>query len=310
MIKEVNLSYTNAANPAIQALPERLSSHLYIYNEPLGVDEKASDYLLTKMLASDNFDVDPHLYPIAARMLGETARVIQQTTLTPPSHASFFLTGEQAVIWTEGVLQCTLSLKDVTGQPVRMYYLGILADEHGRLIIKRVQKHLLDLNYRNTAHARNSSHFLEKKSGDTLWRDIKDNSGYSPELFGFLAAALTFGPHATNGDILFITPDLQPEIEQRRYMMTSYQGSRDRPEEKKKTIRKIQDEIDMIRERTDFAHMLNAMSVETHQSDRPGYMMTNLSKILQGIHTHWTDDARKDRHELRRILYTLYDMQR
>lgn len=75
-------------------------------------------------------------------------------------------------------------------------------------------------------------------------------------------------------------------------------------------VKKIEDEITMIRERTDFAAMLTLMGVQSSPDETiKGYKKTTIHKILQGIHTKWTDDMDADRHLLRRILYTQYHLQ-
>jgi hypothetical protein len=193
----------------------------------------------------------------------------------------------------------------------RLYELGISGDQYGHLVIRGVQKHRLNLVYRQTQNAQNVGLLEEKRAGENIWKYIKKHSGRKPELFGFLTAALIFGPHARDGKIVFPTPDFQPEIRSRANEINALKKSSGDylDDHAKDEIKKREDTIAMIRKRTDFAGMLGSLGVPVAEGSREGYMTTTLNDILKGIERSWLDDTGATVYPLRTILNKLYTMQ-
>jgi hypothetical protein len=255
------------------------------------------------------FDIAPAdtEYPRGVAILCHTARIIKKATLNTPIYIPLTFHRELKKTWEEGIFETTLSWHTNHAKSARLYHLGVHADEHGRVVIMRVQKHLLGLEYRTTNEALKEHRIHEKRIGDGIWRNIESASGFQAELFGFLITSMIYGPHATNGEILFPIPERQPEVMSREYLIRHYEKKAD--SEAPQKIARLSNEIEMIKKKTDFSSMLSSMAVVHEQYEQSQFRKTTMKNILAGIHSQWTDDSHHDRHELRRILYSLYHAQ-
>jgi len=272
-------------------------------------NESNEDFLMHALRALD-YPEDKANYPLGFQILNETRNLIDLTHWDTGGETGLSFTHHQKFDWHQGAFEMTIA--QAYGGSVRIFEAGILADQSGNVVIKKMQKHRLGHEYRRDINETgNPEQIKEKKAADHILKHMKKSLGFPPELLGFLATSALLGPHAKEGRILFTTVENHPEIRRRRLNLQRIELRSGWwiPETPINILHKENvDEIARISPLVDFSTMLASINVPTY-SERPGYLYAKFEDLHNIFKLVGSEGKGRNRDIFPQILTSLYESQ-
>ncbi len=224
--------------------------------------------------------------------------------------------------WDEGVFDIEVIWFEDSKIPARILEIGYYVTPQGDLAIPRVQYHRLGKIFR--AHSSTE----EKQQSDQYLRNIRRDTGISPQAFGLLLTSLTLGQHIPSGHIIVPanidqTPQYHIQIDRIYRTMFGEHYVPGNPIEycvdslepkTRATVLKIEEEMRGIERFLDFPAMLSMLGTRedfpevTHGFAQ--YRRIPVSWFENVLHYCFTNDLEHpDRYKYRGILYGFQQLQ-